>query len=92
VLALCLLYVAIGRDMVALLGAKTGAVEMEVARETQRVTHDIERIAGLGLETSASELDSPLAFNSAAALAEKESVDVDAWLHERPIEPTSRVR
>lgn len=90
--AACLLYVAIGRDLVALVGAKSRAVGMEVARETQRVEHDIEQISEIAARTSAHDLTSPVQFTSAAGLAAEQEAEVDAWLSGQPVEPTSRLR
>ena len=70
---LCLLYVAIGRDLIAVARAKTDTAKMEVSSEVHQLTADIENVAdGAGLATVDDE--SVAALTSAGALPEG-----DAW-------------
>jgi hypothetical protein len=76
-------YIVVGRDLVALVRAKRGQTATEVRYEVQKVKKDVETVAGAVRGGAASELDSPLALTSAAALAGREDQgDVDAWLSE----------
>lgn len=84
-------YFAIGRDLMALALAKKDVMAMEVRHEVQTLNADLDRIAEASRLLSASEVASPLAFTSAAALADKGDPDeIDAWLCDEPVEIHSR--
>ncbi len=86
-----LLYFAIGRDLIALGRAKKDAMAMEVRRDVHTFSKDVERITGVSRTTAAHEITSPVAFTSAAALADKHDPDdLDAWFCEDPVEFQSR--
>ncbi len=87
---LCIVYFAIGRDLIAVAGAKKDAAEMEIRREVHQVTKDLENLAGVTNVIAAEDV-SPVTFTSAAALAgQGDSTDVEAMLNGRPIETCSR--
>jgi len=68
---LCLLYLAIGRDLIAAARAKTGTAKMEIRSEVHQLTTDLENVAaGASLPTAGDE--SPMELTSAAGLAEAE--------------------
>lgn len=88
-----LLYFAIGRDLIALVLAKRDAVAMEVRRDVHALGKDVESIIDASRAQAASEITSPLAFTSAAALASAAGPsDLDALLSGRPIDFQSRVQ
>jgi len=88
-----LLYFAIGRDLIALARAKKDAMATGVRRDAQRLTKDVERIVGESRLLTASESTSPVAFTSAAALANREDPDdIDSWLCDEPVEFHSRAK
>ena len=69
------------------------AVAMEVRRDVHALGKDVESIIDASHVQAASEITSPLAFTSAAALAGAAGPsDVDALLSERPIDFQSRVQ
>lgn len=86
-----LLYFAIGRDLIALARAKKDTVTMEIRRDVQTLSNDVERITGASQVQAAHEITSPVAFTSAAALAGKDDPDdIDAWLCGDPVDFESR--
>ena len=86
-----LLYFAIGRDLIALARAKKDTVTMEIRRDVQTLSNDVERITGASQVQAAHEITSPVAFTSAAALAGKVvPYDIDAWLCGDPVDFESR--
>ena len=70
---LCLFYLTIGRDLVAVARAKTGSAEMEIRSEVHQLTTDIETVAGGAGLATADDRSVP-ALTSAAALPEGESL------------------
>ena len=87
------LYFAIGRDLIALVLAKRDTVAMEVRRDVHALGKDVESLIDAAHAQDATEITSPLAFTSAAALASADdSCDVDALLSGQPIEFRSRVQ
>ena len=86
-----LLYFALGRDLIALARAKKDTVTMEIRRDVQTLSNDVERITGASQVQAAHEITSPVAFTSAAALAGKDDPDdIDAWLCGDPVDFESR--
>ena len=86
-----LLYFAIGRDLIALARAKKDTVTMEIRRDVQTLSNDVERITGASQVQAAHEITSPVAFTSAAALAGRDDPDdIDAWLCGDPVDFESR--
>lgn len=70
---LCLFYLTIGRDLIAVARAKTCSAKMEVRHEVSELTTDIENVAGgAGLATVDDE--SVAALTSAAALSETDAL------------------
>ena len=91
--ACALLYFAIGREVIDLTRARKDAMTMEVRASLHQVSNDVERIASTSHVGSASDMISPIAFTSAAALASNgDPDDVDAWLSGEPVETSSRAR
>jgi hypothetical protein len=91
VLVACgLLYLGIGREVIQLTRARKDAAAMEMRTDLHQLNTDIERIGAAARLSSASEIVSPIAFTSAAALAANgDSDDVDAWLSGEPVETLS---
>lgn len=86
-----LLYFAIGRDLIALARAKKDTMAMEIRRDVQTFSKDVERITAVSRTAAAHEITSPVAFTSAAALAGRDDPDdIDAWLCDDPVEFESR--
>jgi len=70
---LCLFYLTIGRDLVAVARAKTGTAKMEIRSEVHQLTTDLGNVAGgAGLATVDDE--SVAALTSAAALSETKAL------------------
>jgi len=91
-LLLCLFYLVIGRDLVAVARAKKDTAEMEIRHEAHRFSKDLESLAGAAGLASAED-PSPPALTSSAALAENGNpTDVEAMLTGQPIETCSRAR
>ena len=68
---LCLFYLTIGRDLVAVARAKTGTAKMEIRSEVHQLTTDLD--SGAGAASPATKEDGvPLALTSAAGLADAE--------------------
>ncbi len=87
-----LLYLAIGRELIALLRAKKDTMAMEIRHDAHTLANDIERIADVSGAQAAYGTGSPVAFTSAAALARREDPDdIDAWLSDDPVGFQSRV-
>ena len=68
---LCIFYLAIGRDLIAVARAKTGSAKMEIRSEVHQLTTDLDNVAG-GASLPAAGDESPMALTSAAGLAEAE--------------------
>ncbi|MCJ7752416.1 MAG: hypothetical protein MUQ65_15220 [Armatimonadetes bacterium] len=68
---LCLFYLTIGRDLVALARAKTGTAKMEIRSEVHQLTTDLDGVAGAA-SPATREDGVPLALTSAAGLADAE--------------------
>lgn len=73
VVLFCLLYLVIGRDLIAVARAKTGSAEMEVRSGVHELTADIKGVAGGSGLATASDQSVP-ALTSAAALSETEAL------------------
>ncbi len=85
-------YFAIGRELVQVARGNARAVSMETSLEVKKLTRDLENISSAARSMSASEITSPIAFTSVAALvAADDSGDVDAWLSDDPVDIHSRV-
>lgn len=68
---LCLFYLTIGRDLIAVARAKTGSANMEIRSEVHQLTADLENVAGAASLATAGDESLP-ALTSAAGLAETE--------------------
>ncbi len=70
---LCLFYLVIGRDLIAVARAKTGSAKMEVQSEVHQLTTDLKNVAG-GAGLATADDQSLPALTSAAALSEAEEL------------------
>jgi len=70
---LCLFYLTIGRDLVAVARAKTGTAKMEIRSEVHQLTTDLDSVAGAASRATGED-GVPPALTSAAGLAEAEGL------------------
>lgn len=92
VTGLALLYFAIGRDLLMLGRAQVNEASMSVRKDVHGLTRDLKRLIGNNRMSDSTPV-SPVAFTSAAALANAADPDsLDDFLSEQPVETYSRAK